>query len=92
MTATLGIINQFCIKNIMKLKLIISDNCDACVRAKKILEIILLDNPLLSIQTIHINSFHDRRISITPALLIDDKLFSYGDIDKQKLLNKIKRA
>lgn len=89
MTANLPTIDHFCIKNIMKLKLIISDDCDACVRAKKVLETITLDKPLLSIQIIHSNSFLDRRISITPALLIDDKLFSYGDIDEQKLLKKI---
>lgn len=73
----------------MQLKLIISEDCDACVRAKKVLETIMLDNPLLSLQTIHIDSFRVRRIAVTPAILIDDKLFSYGDIDRQKLLNKI---
>lgn len=76
----------------MILKLIISDECDTCERAKQVLESFHLDNPSLSIQTININSFHDRRISITPALLIDDKLFSYGDIDPQKLIIKIKRV
>lgn len=76
----------------MQLKLIISDDCDACIRAKKVLKKIILNNPLLSFQMIHINSFHDRRITITPALLIDDKLFSYGDIDEQKLIEKIKRS
>lgn len=73
----------------MDLKLIISDNCEACDRAKAFIEGIKLDNPLLNIETIHTNSFTNRRISITPALLIDDKLFSYGDIDKKRLLKKI---
>ncbi len=76
----------------MQLKLIISDNCNACLRAEKILKKIVFENPLLSLQIIHINSFHDKRINITPALLIDNKLFSYGDIDQQKLFNKINRV
>jgi hypothetical protein len=76
----------------MHLKLIISDNCEACIRAEKILKSVKKENPFLCIEVIHINSFHDRRISITPALLIDDKLFSYGDIDNQKLLLKLNKG
>ncbi|MDP2301042.1 MAG: thioredoxin family protein [Ignavibacteria bacterium] len=73
----------------MNLKLIISDNCAACDRAKKVLETIHINNPNVSLETIHINSYHGKRISITPALFIDDKLFSYGDIDETRLNKKL---
>ncbi len=73
----------------MTLTLIISDNCDACERSKIILENIQNAKPAVHIEVLHINSYNQRRISVTPALLIDNKLFSYGDIDEEKLLAKI---
>ncbi len=32
------------------------------------------------------NDFKEKPISIVPALLVDDELFSYGDIDEEKVL------
>ena len=73
----------------MNLTLIISDNCNACERAKKTLHKIQLNYPQIITEIININSFRDKRISITPALLVDNQLFSYGDIDEDKLLAKL---
>lgn len=73
----------------MTLTLIISDNCDSCERSKITLENIQNVKPGVHIQIFHINSYDQKRISVTPALLIDNKLFSYGDIDEEKLLAKI---
>lgn len=73
----------------MILTLILSDNCEACDRAKITLDKIQLKYPQATVETIHINSFNGRRVSITPALLVDNKLFSYGDIDESKLLAKL---
>lgn len=73
----------------MNIKLVISDNCDACNRAKAVIENIKASGYEFDVETIHINAFPDKRILITPALLIDDKLYSYGDIDEQRLLHKI---
>ena len=75
----------------MTLTLIISDNCAACERAKKTLRKIQLDNPHLLTEIVHINSFSDRKISITPALLINNQLFSYGDIEEEKLSAYLKK-
>ena len=77
-------------KNKMNLKLIISDNCEACDRAKSLLTSIQIEKPNVMFETIHIKSYQGRKISITPALFINDKLFSYGDIDKVKLYNAMK--
>lgn len=73
----------------MNLTLIISDNCQACERAKETLRKIQSNYPNVLTEIIHINSYTDRKVSITPALLINNKLFSYGDIDENKLLPKI---
>ncbi len=73
----------------MTLTLIVSDNCDSCDRSKIVLKNIQTAIPGLEIEILHINSYKERRISITPALLINSKLFSYGDIDEQKLLAKL---
>ena len=69
----------------MTLTLIISDNCAACERAKKTLQKIQLNYPHVLTEIIHINSFSDRKISVTPALLVNNQLFSYGDIEEEKL-------
>ncbi|MBI1938967.1 MAG: thioredoxin family protein [Ignavibacteriales bacterium] len=73
----------------MYLKLIISSNCAACERAKKQLQRIQTDNPKIKVEIIHINLFKDRSIFITPALLLNNELFSYGDIDENKLLSRL---
>jgi glutaredoxin len=75
----------------MNLKLIISNNCEACDRAKSLLASIRNERSNIQIETIHINSFQGKKISITPALFINDKLFSYGDIDETRLNKKLNR-
>ena len=76
----------------MKLTLLISDNCAACERARGTIEKIKLNNPHLLIEIIHINFYNDKRISITPALLVNNQLFSYGDIDESRLLMQLNSA
>lgn len=73
----------------MNLTLIISDNCEACDRAKKVLEKFRKNYSQITTETVHINYYDKKRISITPALLIDQELFSYGDIDEAKLSKKL---
>lgn len=73
----------------MNLTLIISDNCEACDRAKKVIEKFRNNYSQITTEIIHINSYDGNRISITPALLIDQKLFSYGDIDEARLSKKL---
>jgi len=76
-------------KTEMMLKLIISDNCKACERAAKVLRNIQVNNPQIITEIININSYNAGRILITPALIVNNQLFSYGDIDVEKLLSKI---
>lgn len=80
----------FVLKKSMILTLIISDNCNACERAKKVLEKISNSYPHITTKVIHIDYYKGKNISITPALLINQHLFCYGDIDEDKLIKKIK--
>lgn len=73
----------------MYLTLVISDDCDACERAKIKLNKIKIDYPKIVTNIININKSSNKGILITPALLIDEELFSYGDIDENKLIPKI---
>lgn len=76
----------------MEFTLIISDNCESCERAKKTITEVLQNNSSINLKTIHQENFSSKPILITPALIIDDVLFSYGDIDTDKLFKKIKGA
>jgi len=73
----------------VNLTLVISENCSACERAKKVFLNIQMQNPSIFFNIVNINSFQDNRIAIIPALLINDELFSYGDIDRDKLESKL---
>lgn len=73
----------------INLTLIISANCQTCYRALNTLAKIRLAYPNLLTEIIDINYYHDKRILITPALLINNHLFCYGDIDEKKLLAEI---
>ncbi|MEG8990541.1 hypothetical protein VJY32_12295 [Ignavibacteria bacterium 4148-Me] len=73
----------------MILTLIISDNCDACERAKKVIEKIRNTHPKITTETIHIDSYKGKKVTITPALFIDQMLFCYGDIDEISLSKKL---
>jgi len=73
----------------MNLTLVISDNCQSCRRVEKHLRDILKKFSRISLSIVNINKLEDQRISITPALLIGDELFTYGEIDEGKLISKI---
>lgn len=74
----------------MNLTLIVSDHCSACNRAMKVLERIKLSNPHITTQVIYADSYEGKKVSITPALFIDQNLYCYGDIDESKLLKRLK--
>lgn len=69
----------------MKLKLVISDNCPACIRTKEMLSNFVKQNPGIDLSIEKINESKERNLSIVPALFINDELFSYGELDKNQL-------
>ena len=74
----------------MVLTLLVAKNCHSCsrveARLKKLIEKINVD-----LLIIDINDFNRPGIAIVPALLIGDELFSYGDIDENRLLKRLEQ-
>ena len=75
----------------MELSLIVTGNCTACTRAEGILNNLVHKHPGLSLRIIDANDYNGKGISIVPALLIEDELISYGDVDELTLLSYISR-
>ena len=69
----------------MKITLLISEDCPACERALTALSKLKLNGKKLSFVITDIAESSVSVIPIVPALFIDDKLFSYGDINTDKL-------
>lgn len=75
----------------MKLFLITTQDCPACIRAEKTLEKIVRQHREISLTVIDARDYNRRGIFIFPALFVNDELFSYGDIDEPTLLSRVSK-
>ncbi len=74
----------------MNLTLITTNNCSTCKRVEvQLLQFAALHKEI-NLVIADINEFKRRGVAIVPALLIEDELFAYGDIDEEKLLSRLK--
>ncbi len=73
----------------MKITLLVSDNCPACERALSVLSNFRLNNRKLTYAIINIADPSVKAVPIVPALFVNEKLFSYGDVDTNKLTEYI---
>ncbi len=73
-----------------KLDLIIEKDCPVCKRTIKDLEAYMSDKNDIQLNILYVNQNKFENISIVPALLIDGKLFGYGDIDINNLDKRLK--
>ena len=73
----------------MKFDLVVTENCSACKRAEVLLKEYLVDKKSISFN-VSLQSDFEKNIVIVPALLVEGKLFAFGEIDIQKLDYKIK--
>lgn len=73
----------------MKLTLVVADHCRVCNRVEKHLYSLQKQYSKISLDIINIDQLKNRKVSITPALFIDDDLYCYGDVDEKKLLAKL---
>lgn len=71
------------------LTLVITTGCPTCNRAEFHLKKIVNRRKNISLDIVDLNNYKDMKIFIVPALIINDELFCYGDIDETKLLEKI---
>lgn len=82
-------LNQKKLKVILNFDLIVADNCCACVRVEKELRKYSEEVSFIYLK-ISSQEFTPYKTTIVPALFINGKLFSYGDIDLNKLNKKVK--
>ncbi|MCK5456879.1 MAG: hypothetical protein KAI45_07105, partial [Melioribacteraceae bacterium] len=71
--------------------LVVTENCSACKRAEELLTNYFIDKKSISFNVSLQRNF-EKSIAIVPALLVEGKLFAYGDIDLQKLAAKFQGA
>ncbi len=72
----------------MNLTLLVTKNCSVCKRVEIQLKK-FIEKVNVNLLIIDINDFNRPGIAIVPALLIGDELFSYGEVDENKLLKKL---
>ena len=75
----------------MKFDLVVTENCSACKRAEELLTNYFIDKKSISFNVSLQRNF-EKNIAIVPALLVEGKLFAYGEIDLLKLDAKIQGA
>ena len=73
----------------MNLTLVISTNCNTCKRVETRLKEFITFHKDLNLVVVNLKECRHKGIMIVPALLIEDELFAYGDIDEQKLLARL---
>jgi glutaredoxin len=74
----------------MDLTLIVKNNCDACTRVKRVIKNLAKKKKEILLSVINIKDLEKQITPIVPALFVNQKLYSYGDINEEKLLVYLK--
>lgn len=72
-----------------KLDLIINKGCPACKRAEDELNAYTSERSFIELKVSLVGTAKNNEISIVPALLVDGMLYNYGEIDYEKLSEKL---
>ena len=70
----------------MDLTLIVKNNCDACTRVERVIENLAKRKKEILLSVINIKDIEKPITPIVPALFVNQELYSYGDINEEKLL------
>jgi predicted thioredoxin/glutaredoxin len=73
----------------MNITLFVTKRCDSCDRVRAILEKVITKGNGLKLCIEDIKTAGSKGIVIVPALFIEDELYAYGDIDEEKLLERL---
>ena len=76
----------------MNITLFVTKNCPACKRVKSQIELLLGNRKDINITIEDLQQTRPEGIVIVPALFIDDELYSYGEIDEVKFMERIEVA
>ncbi len=73
----------------MNITLFVTNNCSACKRVRSQIEWLLGNRKDINITIEDLQETRPEGIVIVPALFIDDELYSYGEIDEEKFLERV---
>lgn len=73
----------------MKLILFVINGCQTCRRVEEKIRKIIYGNPKLNFTVKNLNEENPENIFVVPALYVDNQLYAYGDIEPEKLKEKI---
>jgi len=73
----------------MNITLFVTKNCPACKRVRSQVELLLGNRKDINITIEDLQETRPEGIVIAPALFINDELYSYGEIDEVKFLERI---
>lgn len=73
----------------MILTLFVADDCPACARAEKKIREVVSEKDDIKFVVKDLKEDKPQIVFIVPALFINEKLFLYGEVDKERLSNKI---
>jgi len=73
----------------MNITLFITDNCLSCQRVENQIKKLLRDRKEINLLIEDIKKVNSNGIIIAPAVFVDDKLYSYGDLDEEKFLERL---
>ncbi len=70
----------------MNLTLIVKDNCNACLRVERALKALAKNRKEIILSVLNIKDISNPKTHICPALFVNQELYSYGDINEDKLI------
>jgi len=76
----------------MDITLFITGNCLSCQRVENQLKELLNNRKEINLLVENIKKVNSNGIIIAPALFIDDELYSYGDLDEDKFIERLELA
>ncbi len=76
----------------MNITLFVTKNCPACKRVKSQVELLLGNRKDINITIEDLQQTRPEGIVIVPALFINDELYSYGEIDEAKFMERVEIA
>ena len=73
----------------MNITLLVTKNCPACKRVKSQVELLLENRKDINITIEDPQETRPEGIVIVPALFINHELYSYGEIDEEKFMERV---
>ena len=73
----------------MNITLFITDNCLSCQRVENQIKKLLRDRKEINFLVEDIKKVNSNGIIIAPAVFVNDELYSYGDLDEDKFLERL---